>query len=184
MSVSHEEILATLESAEQVYSESEVEHALDQMAHAISCDLSGKSPVLLCAMQGGLVTTAGLLQRMHFPLTIDYIHPTRYHGATQGAELNWISHASTSLKEKVVLVIDDIFDKGITMAAIIDDCRAAGATEVHSAVLVEKQCPKQVDINVDYVGLSVEDRYIFGYGMDYKGYWRNAPGIYAVTESG
>jgi len=184
MSVSHQEILDTLDSAELIYSESEVERALDSMAHAISCDLSGKSPVILCSMLGGLVTTGALLQRMHFPLTIDYIHPTRYHGTMQGTELNWISHASASIEGKVILVVDDILDKGITLSAIIEDCKQAGAAEIHSAVLVEKKCPKQVDVNADYVGLSVDDRYVFGYGMDYKGYWRNAPGIYAVSETG
>lgn len=85
-------------------------------------------------------------------------------------------------RDRPVLIIDDILDEGHTLAAIIDYCREQGAASVQCAVLVDKQHERKArpDLKADYVGLEVEDRYIFGYGMDYQGYWRNAPGIYAV----
>jgi hypoxanthine phosphoribosyltransferase len=80
-------------------------------------------------------------------------------------------------------VIDDILDEGLTLQAILDDCRKQGASEVHSAVLVKKLHERNIGTEADYVGLEVEDRYVFGFGMDYKEYLRNAPGIFAVKGS-
>jgi hypoxanthine phosphoribosyltransferase len=133
-------------------------------------------------MIGGIVTAGKLLTRLNFPLTIDYIHATRYRGKTRGAELQWVARPSESVVGREVLLIDDIFDEGLTLKALIDDCKQAGAAGVHTAVLVEKQCDKRCDIEVDFLGLTVEDKYVFGYGMDYKGYLRNAAGIYAVRQ--
>jgi hypoxanthine phosphoribosyltransferase len=79
-------------------------------------------------------------------------------------------------------VIDDILDEGLTLAAIVARCREEGARRVWTAVLVEKQRARAVDFTADFVGLTVPDRYVFGYGMDYKGYLRNARGIYAVAD--
>jgi len=184
MPVTPGEVDEVYRNAQQLYSASEVEAALDRLATAISNDLAGKSPVILCTMQGGLVTTGKLVDRLSFPLTLDYLHATRYHGSTDGRELEWIRQVPTSIQGKTILIIDDIFDKGITLAEIIKECKTAGAAEIFTAVLVEKDCPKQVDIKPDYIGLVVEDRYVFGYGMDYKGYLRNTQGIYAVSSEG
>ncbi|WP_126454806.1 hypoxanthine-guanine phosphoribosyltransferase [Sulfuriflexus mobilis] len=176
------EVEAVLEQADVLHSEAEVEAALDRMAAEITASLAGKNPLLLCTMIGGIVTAGKLLTRLHFPLGIDYIHASRYRGETRGAELHWIARPSESVAGREVLIIDDIFDEGLTLKALIEDCRQAGATAVHTAVLVEKQCDKRCPLEVDFLGLHVEDRYVFGYGMDYKGYLRNANGIYAVKE--
>lgn len=179
-SITTDEVRTVLEQADVLYNESEVEAVLDRMATEISASLADKNPLLLCTMIGGIVTAGKLLTRLHFPLSIDYIHATRYRGKTQGAELHWIARPTESLAGREVLIIDDIFDEGLTLKALVEDCRQAGAAAVHTAVLVEKQCPKRCELAVDFLGLHVEDRYVFGYGMDYKGYLRNANGIYAV----
>lgn len=179
-SVTTEEAQAVLEEADVLYNESEVEAALDRMAEDITASLSGDNPLLLCTMIGGIVTAGKLLTRLNFPLSIDYIHATRYRGETSGAELHWIARPTETVAGREVLIIDDIFDEGLTMKALIEDCLQAGASGVHTAVLVEKKCTKRCDFEVDFLGLHVEDRYVFGYGMDYKGYLRNANGIYAV----
>jgi len=184
MPVTPGEVAEVYRTAQQLYSASDVEAALDRLAVEISSDLAGKSPVLLCTMQGGLVTTGKLMERLAFPLTLDYLHATRYHGSTDGRELEWIRHVPGTIRGKTILIIDDIFDQGITLAEIIKECEVAGAAEVFTVVLVEKDCPHQVDIKPDYIGLVVDDRYVFGYGMDYKGYLRNVPGIYAVSVKG
>ncbi len=95
------------------------------------------------------------------------------------ATQHWLG---TDLLGRDVLIIDDILDEGHTLGAIIDFCHHAGAANVHTAVLIDKDHDRKArpDLKADYVGLPCIDRYIFGYGMDYKGYWRNAPGIYAV----
>jgi hypoxanthine phosphoribosyltransferase len=182
-SVSTVDVQAVLERAEVLYNEAEVEAALDRMAADITARLADKNPLLLCTMIGGIVTAGKLLTRLHFPLSMDYIHATRYRGETRGADLHWIARPTEAIAGREVLLIDDIFDEGLTLNALIEDCRQAGAAAVHTAVLVEKQCSKRCDFDVDFLGLHVEDRYVFGYGMDYKGYLRNANGIYAIKES-
>jgi hypoxanthine phosphoribosyltransferase len=87
------------------------------------------------------------------------------------------------LRDRTVLVVDDILDEGLTLAAIVDFCRQQGARAVYSAVLVEKvHDRKSAAVEADFIGIKVEDRYVFGYGMDYHGYLRNVRGIYAVSE--
>jgi hypoxanthine phosphoribosyltransferase len=107
---------------------------------------------------------------------------SRYAGQTRGGELNWIAESSIGVQERHVLIVDDINDEGITLAAIVEHCKAQNPLSVKTAVLVDKHHNRKQGM-ADYQGLSVEDRYVFGYGMDYKGYWRNAPGIFAVKDT-
>ncbi len=181
--VDPEAIRRVYESADRLYGAAEVEAALDRMAAEITERLSGREPLILCVLLGGIVTTGKLLTRLDFPLHLDYVHATRYRGDTRGRELYWIARPVQRLRDRVVLVVDDILDEGITLKAILDECREAGAREVYAATLVDKQCPRKADVRPEFCGLQVENRYVFGYGMDYKGYLRNASGIYAVKDS-
>jgi len=170
-------------SADCLYTEDEVDHAIGEMANNITSVMHDKMPVVLCTMIGGIVTAGKLLERLQFPLTIDYIHASRYRGAMVGADLHWIARPTESLKDRVVLIVDDIFDEGLTLEALVKDCVEAGASKVYSAILVEKQCPKKSTMKIDFTGLLVSDRYVFGSGMDYKGCLRNVAGIYALPET-
>ena len=170
--------------AEQLYSQQQVEAALDRMAADIGAAIAGSNPLLLCVMTGGLVAAGELFTRLEFPVQLDYLHATRYQGTRGGSELKWITRPAQSLQGRTVLVVDDILDEGLTLAAILDYCRAQGASGVYSAVLVEKLHQRKASgLRADFVGVQVEDRYVFGYGMDYHGYWRNLRGIYAVAGS-
>lgn len=170
------------EQADCCFTKSQVEAALDRLGKEISDFYTDKNPLLLCVMNGGLIVTSELLLRLGFPLQYDYIHATRYKGGTRGGELNWIAESKISLKDRHVIVVDDINDEGITLAAIVRHCREQDASTVRTVVLVEKIHDRKQGPSADYVGLKVVDRYVFGYGMDYKGYLRNAPGIYAVKD--
>jgi hypoxanthine phosphoribosyltransferase len=175
-------IKAVYEKSTCLYTSNEVAAALDRMAINIHDKLKDKNPVIICVMVGGLVPLGNLLLRLDFPLEVDYVHATRYRGEITGGEIHWKVRPSTNLKGRTVLVVDDILDGGLTLAAIIDEIKALGADEVYSAVLVDKY-PKRVPNGLqeaDFVGLQVEDHYIFGYGMDYNEYLRNAPGIFVV----
>ncbi|MDH5181363.1 MAG: hypoxanthine-guanine phosphoribosyltransferase [Gammaproteobacteria bacterium] len=177
----------TPEQAEQAYQEADclfsnaqVAAALDNMADAMQQRLAGSNPLMLVVMTGGIIPAGHLLTRLQFPMQIDYIHATRYRGETSGGTLHWIAEPSFPLQDRTVVIVDDILDEGVTLDELIKFCQAAGATAVYSAVLVEKNKPRAVSIKADFVGLVTEDRYLFGYGMDYKDYLRNAAGIYAV----
>lgn len=166
-----------------LFDTAEVEAALDSMAVSISAELADKNPLVICIMHGGLITCGKLATRLSFPLQLDYLHATRYRGETSGKDLQWRVFPSESLKGRAVLLVDDIFDVGTTLKLIVEYCKQQGCASVQTAVLLDKQHDRrELDIEVDFAGLKVADHYLFGYGMDYKGYLRNAPGIYAIAE--
>ncbi len=180
MSVSPQHIQNVRDEADCLHSGADVETALDRMAAAITTEYHDRNPLLICVMNGGLIVTGGLMLRLDFPLEQDYLHATRYRGATQGGELHWTVEPKHALKDRDVLIVDDILDEGYTLAAIVEHCRQAGVRSVKTVVLVEKLHGRKHGIKADFIGLQVPDRYVFGYGMDYKGFLRNANGIFAV----
>ena len=178
------EISAVGQRAECLYSEAEVDLAIEKMSERISTQLSAANPVMLCVMTGALFLTARLSMKLQFPLNIDYVHATRYRNMTRGSELQWIKEPSLDLRGRAVLIVDDIFDEGITLEGVVAYCKGNGADEVFTAVMVDKVHNRKVtNLTCDFVGLKTQDRYLYGSGMDYKGYFRNAAGIYAIAES-
>jgi hypoxanthine phosphoribosyltransferase len=177
-----EEIKQVQATADLLHGEQDVEAAIDKMAQEINTALAERAPLLLCVINGGIVTFGKLLPRLTIPLTIDSIHASRYQNQTSGGNIKWLVKPETSLKDRTVLIVDDILDEGLTLQAIYDYCLEQGASAVYSAVLVDKILDHPKPLNADFIGLKVENRYLFGYGMDYKGYLRNAPGIYACKE--
>ena len=176
------EIKTIQETADLLFSEQEVEAALDKIAGQINHQLAELNPLLLCVINGGIVIAGKLVTRLTFPLTIDSINASRYQNQTTGGNIEWILKPSIPLKDRTILIVDDILDEGITLATIHDYCLEQGATAVYSAVLLDKILGHNKPISADFIGLEVENRYLFGYGMDYKGYLRNVPGIYACKE--
>ncbi|GDX85978.1 hypoxanthine-guanine phosphoribosyltransferase [Methylococcaceae bacterium] len=168
-------------TAELLHSKAEIETALDLMAQQINPLLADRNPLVLAVMNGGLVVAGQLLTRLTMPLTLDVINASRYQNKTIGTDVEWITKPRTSLKDRTILLVDDILDAGITLASIYDYCIEQGANSVYTAVLLDKKLSQSKPITADFIGLPVQDRYVFGYGMDYKGYWRNADGIYACV---
>jgi hypoxanthine phosphoribosyltransferase len=153
------------------------------MAADITATLAGTDPLAVCVMTGGVVPFGKLLPRLQFPLRIDYVHATRYGDALTGGQLQWIAGPHADPRGRTVLLIDDILDEGTTLAGIEARYRGDGAHAVYKAVLVVKERQRAQDVHIDFPGVAVPDRYVFGYGMDYKGYLRNADGIYAEANA-
>ena len=181
MAISAEEARDVLAQADRLYNNAAVEHAITGMARQLDRVLDGETTVALCVMTGAVVLAGKLLPQMQTPLLLDYVHATRYRGETSGGGIAWLKRQETPLGGRSVLVIDDILDEGYTLEAIVAHCHDAGATRVVSAVLTEKIHKRGCGFRADVVGLTVPDRYVFGYGMDYKGFLRNAAGIFAVA---
>jgi hypoxanthine phosphoribosyltransferase len=114
-------------------------------------------------------------------LEVDYVHASRYQNETVGTTLTWQALPALDLNNRTVLLLDDILDEGITLLAIQEKCLALGAKNVLSAVLVEKKLTHPKPVSADFIGLEVHDCYVFGYGMDAYGWWRNLPAIYSLT---
>ncbi len=177
MSESFTDVLA---SADCLFTKLEVQAAVKHMSARIEKDLQDKTPLVLCVMTGGLIPSCMLLEHMNFLLEIDYIHATRYQEKTSGGVLDWRVKPSKSLEGRHVLIIDDILDEGITLKEIVAYCKDNNAASVRTAVLTIKHHGRPHAIEADYVGLELPNRYVFGCGMDYKGYFRNLFEIYAV----
>lgn len=170
------------ETADLVWSEADVDAAYARLARDISGVLGESSPLIIPVMMGGMIPASRILSQLDFPVEVDYVHATRYRGDVQGRTLEWIAHPASDFKGRSVLVVDDILDEGVTLAAIIGHCRELGAREIYCAVLVDKRIGRpRVYPRADFTGLEVDDRYVFGCGMDYQGYFRNLPGIYALN---
>ena len=183
MALDHADLEKIHAEAECIHDAAAVQAILDHLAGEISAAVAGSLPIILCVMNGGLVMTGHLLTRLTFPLETDYLQATRYRGETCGAEVAWLCKPRLSLEGRTVLVVDDILDEGNTLSEVLAYCRQAGADRVFSAVLVKKRHDRLVDgVTADFIGLEVEDRYVFGFGMDYKGYLRNLNGIYALAD--
>jgi hypoxanthine phosphoribosyltransferase len=178
---SHESLHNLVASAECLYTLADIEQALVNLIPHIERDFADKHPVVLGVMNGSLPTLGFLLPRLSFLLEVDYVHATRYRGAEQASHLLWKRKPEVSLTGRHILLVDDILDQGVTLKAIADYCIEQGASSVAIVVLGVKQLVNyKSPINADYAALMIPDRFVFGYGMDYQNYWRNAPGIYAM----
>lgn len=171
-----------LRSADRVLDARQVEAAVDRLAARITEMLADSMPVVVAVMGGSVVFAGHLLPRLRFPLEFDYIHATRYRDTTRGGTIEWKVLPRTPLAGRTVLVLDDILDEGHTLAAIRDRFLADGAARVLSAVFCEKDLGCEKPVRADFVGLTVPDRYVFGFGMDVRGAWRNLPEVYACAD--
>ena len=141
--------------------------------------------IVLGVMNGGLYATSEIARRLEFPFQQDYLHATRYRGATEGGGLVWKRQPDAQLiAGRRVLVIDDILDEGHTLVAIRRALQEFRPASLEVAVLAEKLHDRRAPgAHAEYIGLAVEDRYVFGCGMDYKEYWRQLPAIHAVRDA-
>lgn len=169
-----------LEEAELIIEESAIVDAIKKLASEITEKLSDQDPLVLSVMGGAVVFTGQLLPLLRFPLHFDYVQASRYHNQTQGQDLLWRVAPGENVCGRTVLLLDDILDEGITLAAVRQQCLEMGAKAVYIAVLSEKIIPRTKPIQADFVGVQLPDRYVFGCGMDVHGRWRNLPAIYAL----
>lgn len=182
MSPVSDSVLAARDRAEELVDARSVQFAIDQTALRIAVELRDANPIVMCVMKGGLPYTAELIKRFHFPLELSYVHVGRYDDTTEGGTLNWFARPIVDIAKRNVLIVDDVFDKGETLGALVAWATDEGANRVLTTVLVSKEVAEVARIEVDYVALRLPDRYLFGCGMDYRGYWRNLTSIYALHE--
>ena len=180
MTITYEQAVTVHEQADQLITGEQLAAGIDTMARQITDAIAEDMPLVLCVLNGGMIPMAQLLLKLQFPLETDYLHATRYGKKTVGTNLSWLARPSVDFKDRTVLVVDDIFDEGHTLAAICEYLQEAGAKQIYAAALLNKVHDRKVAYRPDFVGLDVEDRFVYGFGMDYHGYFRNVEGIYAV----
>jgi hypoxanthine phosphoribosyltransferase len=171
-----------LEQAELLFSAEQVNAAVERMARDIAASLGDELPVVLSVMGGAAVFTGRLLPLLAFPLEFGAIEVTRYNNDIQGRDIAWRLAPRDNVRGRTVLVVDDILDEGITLAAIRAKLLEMGAARVLAAVFADKETGHEKPAYADFVGVTVPNRYVFGFGMDAYGLWRNLPAIYALKE--
>lgn len=181
MNTSIPQLEAALATASVVHGRSAIQAATRRMAAEIKSDLDGQRPLFLTIMHGGMLFASELSLELGFDVEFDYLHATRYRGATSGSELHWLRRPEREMAGRAVLLVDDILDEGPTVVAVRNWCREQGAASVRIAVMCWKRHGRGVPgLSPDYWGLEVPDRYVFGYGMDFHEQGRNLPAIYAL----
>jgi hypoxanthine phosphoribosyltransferase len=178
--ISADQAKQILREADLIVSAEAAQQALHRIAHEMTQQLSDRYPLILPVMGGAVVFTGQLLPLLNFPLDLDTLHVSRYGDATAGGALNWRDGPRANVRDRNVVVVDDILDEGNTLAAIRERVLALGATSFHSAVFADKAIGRAKPIKADFVGVSVPNRYVFGFGMDVHGLWRNLPAVYAL----
>ena len=181
--ISNKEIEQTLRNSECLISSIEVAAAYERLAAQLNLHYAGLNPIVMVVMNGGLIPAGQLLTHLTFYHRMHYIHATRYRENEGTNDLIWKYKPDVSIEGEHVLLIDDIFDEGITLKAVVEELKKENPASVDSCVLLNKNHDRKVeDFKVDFVGLDVDDRYVYGCGMDFHGYLRHLPGIYAIKE--
>jgi hypoxanthine phosphoribosyltransferase len=166
----------------QVFDALAVQDAIRAQAGELAPRLAGRDPLVLVLMQGALYYAAWLTVALAQPLEIDYIHATRYGARREGEQLHWIRPPPATVKGRHVLLLDDIFDEGLTLHEAAKACRDGGAESVLTAVLALKRHTRARVPPPDSVALEVPDAFVVGCGLDDNGRWRNLAGIYTIEE--
>jgi hypoxanthine phosphoribosyltransferase len=178
----HQEAMRLLEQADMVCDADCVQREVRRMAAEITALLRGEFPVVLSVMGGAAVFTGQLLPQLAFPLEFGAIQVRRYNNDIQGRDIAWTLAPSDNVRDRTVLVVDDILDEGVTLAAIRQRVLEMGAKKFYSAVFADKDLGRGKPVKADFVGVTVPNRYVFGFGMDAYGLWRNLPAVYALKD--
>ncbi|HEX7815009.1 hypoxanthine-guanine phosphoribosyltransferase [Dyella sp.] len=176
-------LASALAHADLLFGREELDTVIADMGRRIDHALEGERPVFLTVMHGALIFAGQLALCIRTDLDFDYVHATRYRGATSGSDLHWLREPQIDLADRTVLLVDDILDEGHTLKAVRDDCLRRGARRVWIVSLCTKQHDRLVEgVAADFNGVELPDRYVFGYGMDFYEQGRNLPGIYALKD--
>jgi hypoxanthine phosphoribosyltransferase len=174
-----------LEHAEPIASPEQVDAAVRHVADALNQRFGDPEeqafPLVLGVMGGAVVFTGHLLPQLNFPLEFDYIHVTRYGDEDRGGQVVWKVIPRQNVAGKTIVVVDDILDQGETLAQVKERLLGMGAKEVIIAVFADKDLGRAKPVHADIVGLTIPNRFVVGFGMDVYGYWRNLPGLLAIS---
>lgn len=157
----------------------EIQSGLSKLADQLNNDYINDKPLMLCVVNGAIVFTGQLLPLLTFPMMLDYVHVTRYKNNLAG-KLEWKQYPSKVIKDRNIVILDDVLDSGITITAIKNWCLGQGAKKVETVVLLEKEIPREPSViqNANYAAFKIGKEYVYGFGLDNDEYWRNTKDIH------
>ncbi|MFC3193462.1 hypoxanthine-guanine phosphoribosyltransferase [Marinicella sediminis] len=170
--------------SEILISESTIDQAINDLAAELNSDYADKEVAFLTIMNGGMIFASALSTRLNIDMEMDYLQLSRYGKSKTGGQLVWKYQPEINLKNRHVILCDDIYDEGHTLEAAHNWCMKQGAQSTSSVVLVLKEHDRTyADYKPDYVALNIPDHYIFGYGMDLEEKLRQLPAIYYLPDA-
>jgi hypoxanthine phosphoribosyltransferase len=166
-----------------LFSRTEIASTVNKLASAITLDYREKNPLLIGILKGSFVFLADLIRQLDFPLEVEFVRLSSYGSGTQTSSKVKIVHGLKSVvKGRHVLVVEDIVDTGITLAYFLDYLKKKKPASLKLCALTEKPSRRRVPIKIDYLGLTVPNKFIVGYGIDCDEKYRNLPDICALEE--
>ena len=161
-----------------LFDELTIHRRLDEIAAQISKDYQDKELTVIAVLNGSLMFMADLLRRIPLPLKLDCLSVASYHGKAQtSGEVIFKQIAPPDVKDRHVLILDDILDSGHTLAAIREKLETAQPRSIRVCVLLSKKKQRAREVEADYFGFEIEDEFVVGYGLDYMERYRNLPYI-------
>jgi hypoxanthine phosphoribosyltransferase len=152
-----------------------------ELAQAIARDYARATPVLVGVLQGAVPFVADLMRRLPIDVTLDFVRASSYGAATTSSgTVRLVVDLTVDIADRDVLIVDDIIDTGLTLAALKRNFQARGPRTVRTCVLLDKGGQRQVDVPIDYVGFTIPNVFVVGYGLDYDGFYRNLPHVAAL----
>ena len=164
-------------------SHDEIAKAVDKLAREIKRDYKDKQPLLIGALKGSFVFMADLIRQLDLPLELDFIRLSSYGAAKESSgTVRVLQGIKTPIKGRDVLVVEDIVDTGITVSFLLDYLRKKQPTSLKLCALTDKPSRRRVPVSIDYLGFTVPDKFIVGYGLDFNQRFRNLPDIYILED--
>lgn len=164
-------------------SREEIEAALKRLASAIEQDFKGKNPLIVGILKGSFIFAADLIRLLDFPLEIEFVRLSSYgRGRKTAGELKVVQELSTPIEGRDVLVVEDIVDTGKSVAYLMEYLRKEKPASLKLCVLTDKPSRRQTEVKIDYLGFTVPDKFLVGYGIDYDEKYRNLPDIRVLRE--
>ncbi|MCX7816891.1 MAG: hypoxanthine phosphoribosyltransferase [Syntrophales bacterium] len=166
---------------EILYSREDIKKRVEELARQINADYKGKDPVIIGILKGAFVFMADLIRHLEIPCTVDFIRLASYgSGSISSGEIKVTKDIETDIKGKDVLVVEDIIDTGLTLRYLVDLLRERGPSSLKVCALIDKRLRRRVEFEADYVGFTMDDGFVVGYGLDYNEQDRSLPDVYIV----
>ncbi len=162
--------------------EQKIRERIIELARNINEDYQGKSPIILCILNGSFIFTADLVRHLDFPLTIEFVRYSSYEGTSTTGRITKIMGLKSDIEGKDVLIVEDIIDTGLTLSNAIKDLLKSNPASLKVASLLLKPSALIHDIHCNYIGFRIPDKFVIGYGLDYDELGRDLPEIYQLKD--
>jgi hypoxanthine phosphoribosyltransferase len=167
-----------------LFTRDEIEATVKKLAAKIRQDYHNKRPVLIGVLKGSFMLMADLIRLLDFPLEVEFVRLSSYGSRKSPGKIKLVQGVQAKIKDRHVLVIEDIIDTGFTTAFVLDYLKQEKPASLKLCTLTDKPARRKIPVNIDYCGLTVPNKFIVGYGIDWNERFRHLPDIYAMENEG